>query len=160
MSIPEQCVGVVEVEVELLTGRTHQIRGQLSAEGFPLVGDVPYGGANPLSTFVPFPSSIPSPNESPLTSDTHADKNKDARETQMYPDKSPKRFLDSEKLALQCCGLSFIAPQIKIERNADFGTETTTLVSPYYGEEQWKTFRLDDAWWSPFLHEHRKNNRV
>jgi hypothetical protein len=38
-------VAVVEVEVELLTGRTHQIRGQLSAEGFPLVGDAQYGGA-------------------------------------------------------------------------------------------------------------------
>lgn len=37
----------MEVEVELLTGRTHQIRGQLSAEGFPLVGDAQYGGAIP-----------------------------------------------------------------------------------------------------------------
>lgn len=46
-SIPPGCVAVVEVEVELLTGRTHQIRGQLSAEGFPLVGDAQYGGAVP-----------------------------------------------------------------------------------------------------------------
>lgn len=35
---------VTEVEVELLTGRTHQIRGQLSALGFPIVGDSLYGG--------------------------------------------------------------------------------------------------------------------
>ena len=45
--IPLNCLAVVEVEVELLTGRTHQIRGQLSAEGFPLVGDAQYGGAIP-----------------------------------------------------------------------------------------------------------------
>lgn len=35
---------ITEVEVELLTGRTHQIRGQMSALGFPLVGDSMYGG--------------------------------------------------------------------------------------------------------------------
>ena len=35
---------VTQVEVELLTGRTHQIRGQLAALGFPLVGDFLYGG--------------------------------------------------------------------------------------------------------------------
>jgi len=33
-----------EVSVELLTGRTHQIRGQLSEIGFPIVNDVVYGG--------------------------------------------------------------------------------------------------------------------
>jgi 23S rRNA-/tRNA-specific pseudouridylate synthase len=43
--MPPSCQAVVELEVELLTGRTHQIRGQLSEEGYPLVGDVPYGGA-------------------------------------------------------------------------------------------------------------------
>jgi len=32
------------VEVELHTGRKHQIRAQLSAAGFPIVGDVLYGG--------------------------------------------------------------------------------------------------------------------
>lgn len=46
-SKPRECVAVVEVEIELLTGRTHQIRGQMSAEGFPLVGDIGYGGALP-----------------------------------------------------------------------------------------------------------------
>jgi len=35
---------VTQVEIELLTGRTHQIRGQMSALGFPLVGDSLYGG--------------------------------------------------------------------------------------------------------------------
>lgn len=31
------------VQIELLTGRTHQIRAQLSALGFPIVGDKAYG---------------------------------------------------------------------------------------------------------------------
>jgi 23S rRNA-/tRNA-specific pseudouridylate synthase len=39
--LPQQLV--VEVEVELLTGRTHQIRGQLAAIQCPIVGDVLYG---------------------------------------------------------------------------------------------------------------------
>ena len=35
----------VELEVDLLTGRTHQIRGQLAAIGLPIIGDKMYGGA-------------------------------------------------------------------------------------------------------------------
>lgn len=35
---------VTQLEVELLTGRSHQIRGQMSELGYPLVGDSLYGG--------------------------------------------------------------------------------------------------------------------
>ncbi len=35
--------GFSEVIIELITGRTHQIRAQMSASGFPIVGDFAYG---------------------------------------------------------------------------------------------------------------------
>merc|ERR1711862_119148 len=44
-NIPKHCKAIIEIQVELLTGRTHQIRGQLSKLGYPIVGDVLYGGA-------------------------------------------------------------------------------------------------------------------
>lgn len=38
-----------ELEIELETGRYHQIRAQLSHCGFPVVGDTKYGSAEPYS---------------------------------------------------------------------------------------------------------------
>lgn len=43
-SEPSQYEGFVDLRVQLLTGRTHQIRAQLCAEGFPIRGDHLYGG--------------------------------------------------------------------------------------------------------------------
>ena len=43
--------GHSEVVIELITGRTHQIRAQLSASGFPIVGDQAYGSPVALSNF-------------------------------------------------------------------------------------------------------------
>lgn len=40
-----------EVLVELITGRTHQIRAQLSAAGFPIVGDISYGSKYKMADF-------------------------------------------------------------------------------------------------------------
>ena len=47
---PDECTAITELEVELITGRTHQIRGQFAALGCPLVGDVQYGGAVPSTS--------------------------------------------------------------------------------------------------------------
>jgi 23S rRNA pseudouridine1911/1915/1917 synthase len=38
------------IEIELLTGRTHQIRVQLAARGWPVVGDFQYGAATSLGS--------------------------------------------------------------------------------------------------------------
>lgn len=43
--------GVSEVVIELITGRTHQIRSQLGFEGFPIIGDQAYGSTIALSNF-------------------------------------------------------------------------------------------------------------
>lgn len=55
------CLTRIE-QVELLTGRTHQIRGQLSAEGCPIYGDLLYGLSQPLlqgaSTFMVWANGI------------------------------------------------------------------------------------------------------
>jgi 23S rRNA pseudouridine1911/1915/1917 synthase len=37
------------LKITLHTGRKHQIRAQLSKEGFPIVGDVKYGASQPLA---------------------------------------------------------------------------------------------------------------
>jgi 23S rRNA-/tRNA-specific pseudouridylate synthase len=84
---PDGCVAVVEVEIELLTGRTHQIRGQLSTLGFPICGDVLYGGYHP----------------SHLKEVSVSQKNG-------YMD----GYLNSELLALQCCELSFLDPDYQM----------------------------------------------
>jgi 23S rRNA pseudouridine1911/1915/1917 synthase len=43
--------GHSQLVIELLTGRTHQIRAQLSHEGFPVVGDRMYGSPVKLAEF-------------------------------------------------------------------------------------------------------------
>jgi 23S rRNA pseudouridine955/2504/2580 synthase len=43
--VRERRNGYSLVEVDLLTGRTHQIRVHLSSIGFPIIGDSVYGSA-------------------------------------------------------------------------------------------------------------------
>mmetsp|Transcript_1825 Transcript_1825/g.4227 ORF Transcript_1825/g.4227 Transcript_1825/m.4227 type:complete len:713 (-) Transcript_1825:56-2194(-) len=81
--VPSNTKAVAEVQIRLLTGRTHQVRGQLSALGFPIVGDEQYGGAISCS----------------LSSSSKADNNCIQGTTS-----------SSQLLALQCCRLGFYEP--------------------------------------------------
>ncbi len=40
----EEKAGHTKVEVELLTGRSHQIRASMNYAGYPIIGDIKYGG--------------------------------------------------------------------------------------------------------------------
>eukprot|EP00571_Detonula_confervacea_P002182 CAMPEP_0172326848 /NCGR_PEP_ID=MMETSP1058-20130122/57755_1 /TAXON_ID=83371 /ORGANISM="Detonula confervacea, Strain CCMP 353" /LENGTH=829 /DNA_ID=CAMNT_0013043737 /DNA_START=140 /DNA_END=2629 /DNA_ORIENTATION=- len=115
---PDDCIAVAELEIELLTGRTHQIRGQLAAEGFPLVGDVQYGGAVP--------------NSSPEMKERCKGR--------------AESFLDSERLALQCCSLEFLDPEYDVKSDGSDKVKRS---------ERWNSFRLDDAFWTPFVGKYR-----
>jgi 23S rRNA pseudouridine955/2504/2580 synthase len=68
----ELCGGFTLAKIEIKTGRTHQIRAQAAARGFPLYGDRKYGGKNHPPFFLhayslmfpkdsPFPLSIYAP---------------------------------------------------------------------------------------------------
>lgn len=88
---PNDCVAILELEIELLTGRTHQIRGQMAALSFPLVGDVQYGGAIP---------------------NTSSEYMKNCRGR-------AEGFLDSETLALHCSTLEFLDPDVIADDDSD-----------------------------------------
>lgn len=104
---PKSCLAVLEIEIELLTGRTHQIRGQLSAAGYPLVGDAQYSGALPIDNY-------------------------------------------ADDLALQCCELEFLDPD-EVEQE-----DGTTRLRR---SDRWNRFRLEKAWWSPWLKDFTEQSK-
>jgi len=145
--IPHGCRAVVEVEVELLTGRTHQIRGQLAAMGYPLVGDAQYGGANPVE-------------------------NTNSSYRIFCPETDKKDlFGDSELLALQCSQLEFLDPdegplEIEDEANLDYRAvearkrkrkHKEPKPPPLIESNRWNRFQLDRAWWTDFLEDYEND---
>lgn len=111
---PQDCVAVMQVEVELLTGRAHQIRGQLSALGYSLCGDAMYGGTS-----------------------------LDERNTgESQPDVLAPGYMDSERLALQCCELQFLDPDYVTNKKGREEAVRSNRVNK---------FRLQKSWWTPYI---------
>jgi 23S rRNA-/tRNA-specific pseudouridylate synthase len=134
--IPPTAKAVVEVQVSLLTGRTHQIRGQLSKLGFPIVGDEQYGGAIPLQG----PSKV--------------DHELDA--TAAAASIGAPHSEDPQLLALQCCHIGF--------RDAEYESVWNKKKRRYAlrgrpsRSGQWVHGTLQNAWWTPFLKEQHAVN--
>lgn len=127
-SVPPNVKAVAEVEISLITGRTHQIRGQLSQLGFAVVGDEQYGGAVPLS--------LHDSNES--SDDGHGDQLGDIPQQQL--------------LALQCCQLSFLDADYETAWNKKLRKNGTQGRANQVG--RWVEARLEDAWWTQFLQDY------
>jgi hypothetical protein len=105
-------MAVMQVEVELLTGRTHQIRGQLSALGFSLCGDALYGGAE----------IIPECEESKMKS---------------FRDGQVDGYMDSGKLALQCYELEFLDPDYVKNKKGNEEAIRSNNVSKFRLQKAW-----------------------
>ena len=134
--MPPNCKGVQQITVELLTGRTHQIRGQMAAMNMPLVGDTMYGGAMERTT-------------------TTDDNNDDL-----------PHYVTSPKLALQCSHLSFVDPDIifppppmdttnlnkkKLNKRQKKKQSQEPYMKPSTNPSRWNTFTLQHAWWTPII---------
>lgn len=125
-SVPDQCAAVVELEIELLTGRTHQIRGQMAASGYPLVGDTQYGGARPQQ---------------------HEEQRKIfAHQNQQN---QPEYYFPSERLALQCSALEFLDPDTVTQLDGTCSMTRSQRWNRFRLEQAWWTKMLttfnDDA---------------
>jgi 23S rRNA-/tRNA-specific pseudouridylate synthase len=143
--VPPNVRAVAEVEVSLITGRTHQIRGQLSQLGFPIVGDEQYGGAVPL----------------PVGTDPEDGEDRKQRQQQQQlwqglpqQGKPPQQQL----LALQCCQLSFLDADYETAWNPK---KRARIARGRPNQEGRRVeARLDEAWWTPILREHSSNGEA
>eukprot|EP00532_Pseudo-nitzschia_australis_P005776 CAMPEP_0168172166 /NCGR_PEP_ID=MMETSP0139_2-20121125/5093_1 /TAXON_ID=44445 /ORGANISM="Pseudo-nitzschia australis, Strain 10249 10 AB" /LENGTH=808 /DNA_ID=CAMNT_0008089767 /DNA_START=396 /DNA_END=2821 /DNA_ORIENTATION=- len=130
--MPSTTKAVVEVQVSLITGRTHQIRGQLSKLGFPIVGDEQYGGALQL------------PVETVVNQEQHA-----------APDSVPTNEVgddyeeEPQLLALQCCHIRF--PDAEYESVWHKRKHRDVLQGRPSLSGKMVQDTLEKAWWTPFL---------
>jgi 23S rRNA-/tRNA-specific pseudouridylate synthase len=126
--MPPTCQAVVELEVELLTGRTHQIRGQLAASGFPLVGDVVYGGAIDASET----SAAGTPGGASRAAD------------RLALQCCGLEFLDPDLVVVETKSKK----KKKKQKN-----DENVIMRP---SDRWNQFWLDEAWWTPFLQQYEE----
>ena len=115
---PHECTAVVQIEVELLTGRAHQIRGQLSNLGFSLCGDSMYGGMSP--------AEVEPGIETDASNQGHVDSH-----------------LITEKLALQCYELQFLDPDFTENKKGEKEAVRSSRVNTFSLKEAWWTSYLD-----------------
>ena len=150
---PNNVKAVAEVHVNLITGRTHQIRGQLSCLGFPIVGDEQYGGAKPL------PLSVP-PDDS-VSSSTSLSEKKKKREGRGDDGRSRRRrrnYLTSvqQYLALQCCSVRFPEAEYESIWNRKKQRDVSRGRPNRHG--RCVEAALECAWWTPLLKRFDQHN--
>jgi len=147
----ENILGVVEITVELLTGRTHQIRGQLSAEGFPIVGDIPYynlyNNNNNADIEKEDSSSSSSTNNDDIVTD-ESDQSKN-NTTKVTTNTTSSVLPSSQLLALQCYYLKFLDPDISTNKH----NETIYCIPGEKKENNYNEYQLNDTdtWWYSHL---------
>ena len=137
--IPPTSKAVVEVHVSLLTGRTHQIRGQLSKLGFPIVGDEQYGGAMPLE-------GSPRVEQHEQEEELAAAAAIDTASMGV-----PLHSEDPQLLALQCCHIGFRDAEYESVWNKK--KRRRGLKGRPSRSGQWVHGTIQNAWWTPFLKE-------
>eukprot|EP00536_Pseudo-nitzschia_multiseries_P006723 jgi/Psemu1/15935/gm1.15935_g len=141
--MPPSVKAVVEVEVCLMTGRTHQIRGQLSKLGFPIVGDEQYGGAVPVPLPVAGTAKPPTPD---ANTGTNTDTDTDAGTPQQQQRRKEE---EPQLLALQCCHVSFPDADYQSVWHKRKHREVLRGRPNRTGRRIRET--LDAAWWTPAL---------
>jgi hypothetical protein len=113
---------VQEVELELLTGRTHQIRGQMACAGVPLLGDAMY---------------------------THKALAAGSTEGLLeWPAEEDRRMKESSALALQSLSLTFAARPPQATQAAQGGRGAQRARGGAAEEAGWSChFELPRPWW-------------
>ena len=123
--VPSDTKAICQLDIRLQTGRTHQIRGQLAALGFPIVGDEQYGGAIPMDG-----------------GDDDKDNNSE----------SSSRFISfPQKLALQCSHLGFY--NVDYSQKVWSKKKRKDIVQGRPSRDNWVSVTLDRAWWTDIVQQ-------